>query len=555
MADAGSSEPQEFRKALGLFDSIMIVAGIMVGSGIFIVSAEISRQVGAAAWLLVVWTVTGLLTVAGALSYGELAAMMPQAGGMYVYLREAFSPLWGFLYGWTLLTVIQTGTIAAVAIAFARFSGVAFPWIGEAHYLVAPVALLPGYALSLSTAQALAIVVIVAICAINQYGVRWGKLVQNVFTVAKLVGMVALLVLGVLAFALHPEIWRANFSHAWQPKDVVSIGGVSALTSAGMFVAVCVSQTGSLFSADSWHDITFVAGEVRNPKRNLPLALGLGTGLVIALYLLCNLCYLAVLPLSAIQTAPGGPRGHIGGRDDLARQRATGDGAADYGEHLRHRERVDAGRSACLLRDGAGRFVLPQGRRLEPVQRSGLGAHTAVRVVGGAGAAENLRCDDGPVRQSVQQPAGLCDLGGAAVLHPDRGGTVSSAPDTAGGAAAVSCVGISLASGAVYRRRRGRAGGALLVPHRDDLAGFDHYRQRGAGLFCVTRAEPVRLVSRVLSAAPRSDILSDVPGAESKRIPKVSIRAAGSHEFARNGSHLGWRRGGWGPSPAQRMTR
>jgi APA family basic amino acid/polyamine antiporter len=305
MADAGSSEPREFRKALGLFDSIMIVAGIMVGSGIFIVSAEISRQVGSAGWLLVVWTVTGLLTVAGALSYGELAAMMPQAGGMYVYLREAFSPLWGFLYGWTLLTVIQTGTIAAVAIAFARFSGVAFPWIGEAHYLIAPIALLPGYAVSLSTAQALAIVVIVAICAINQYGVRWGKLVQNVFTVAKLVGMVALLVLGVVAFALHPEIWRANFSDAWQAKDVVSIGGLSALTAVGMFVAVCVSQTGSLFSADSWHDITFVAGEVRNPKRNLPLALGLGTGLVIALYLLCNLCYLAVLPLSAMQTAPG----------------------------------------------------------------------------------------------------------------------------------------------------------------------------------------------------------------------------------------------------------
>jgi APA family basic amino acid/polyamine antiporter len=302
--EAGTA-PQEFRKSLGLFDSIMIVAGIMVGSGIFIVSAEISRQVGSAAWLLTVWTVTGLLTVAGALSYGELAAMMPQAGGMYVYLREAFSPLWGFLYGWTLLTVIQTGTIAAVAIAFARFSSVAFPSIGESHYLIAPVALLPGYAVSLSTAQALAIAVIVTICAINHYGIRWGKLVQNVFTVAKLVGMIALLVLGVAAFVLHPEIWRANFAHAWQPKDVVSIGGLTAMTTTGMFVAVCVSQTGSLFSADSWHDITFVAGEVRNPKKNLPLALGFGTGLVIALYLLCNLCYLAVLPLGAIQAAPG----------------------------------------------------------------------------------------------------------------------------------------------------------------------------------------------------------------------------------------------------------
>jgi APA family basic amino acid/polyamine antiporter len=305
---AGGSVAQhagEFQRALGLFDSIMIVAGIMVGSGIFIVSAEISRQVGSSAWLLVVWGVTGLLTIAGALSYGELAAMMPEAGGMYIYLREAFSPLWGFLYGWTLLTVIQTGTIAAVAIAFARFSGVAFPAISESNYLIAPHALLPGYAVSFSTAQALAVVVIIAICAINQFGVQWGRIVQNVFTVAKLLGMVLLLALGAVAFFLHREIWRANFSNAWHPSNVVPIGGLSAITTFGMFVAVCVSQTGSLFSADSWHDITFVAGEVRNPKRNLPLALGLGTGLVIALYLLCNLCYLAVLPMHAIQTAPG----------------------------------------------------------------------------------------------------------------------------------------------------------------------------------------------------------------------------------------------------------
>src|ERR1700710_1585489 len=166
--------PPHFRKALGLFDSIMIVAGIMIGSGIFIVSAEITRQVGSSGWLLVAWVITGVLTVAGALSYGELAAMMPQAGGMYVYLREAFSPLLGFLYGWTLLTVIQTGTIAAVAIAFARFSGVLFPSISESHYLIAPVHLVPGYAISLSTAQLLAIVIIVLITVFNSYGVEWG---------------------------------------------------------------------------------------------------------------------------------------------------------------------------------------------------------------------------------------------------------------------------------------------------------------------------------------------------------------------------------------------
>lgn len=296
--------PTEFRKALGLFDSIMIVAGVMIGSGIFIVSAEISRQVGSAGWLLVAWAITGVLTVTGALSYGELAAMMPEAGGMYIYLREAFSPMLGFLYGWTMLTVIQTGTIAAVAIAFARFSGVLFPAMSETHYLVAPVHVLPGYAVSLSTAQALALAILVLAALVNSYGVNWGKLITNVFTVSKLVGMALLLVLGVWAFAAHPGVLRGNFAHAWTPVDVVSIRGASAVTAFGMFVALCVSQTGSLFSADAWHNVTFVAGEVRNPKRNLPLALGIGTSLVVVFYMLCNLCYLAALPLHGIQNAP-----------------------------------------------------------------------------------------------------------------------------------------------------------------------------------------------------------------------------------------------------------
>jgi len=294
----------EFHKALGLFDSVMIVAGIMVGSGIFIVSAEIARQVGSSGWLLVVWGITGVLTVSAALSYGELAAMMPHAGGMYVYLREALSPAVGFLYGWTLLTVIQTGTIAAVAIAFARFSGVVFPAISESRYLVSPMHVLPGYAVSLSTAQALAMAVILLIAVVNCYGVHWGKLIQNVFTVAKLAGMVLLLCLGGYAFLRSPAVFRANFADAWHPAPLVRLGHADVTTAFGMLVAVCVSQTGSLFSADSWHNVTFVAGEVRNPKRNLPLALALGTLLVITLYLLCNLCYLAVLPLHAIQTAP-----------------------------------------------------------------------------------------------------------------------------------------------------------------------------------------------------------------------------------------------------------
>ena len=295
----------DFKEALGLFDSIMVVAGVMVGSGIFIVSAEIARQVGSAGWLLVAWVITGVLTTFGALSYGELAAMMPRAGGMYVYLREAFSPLLGFLYGWTLLTVIQTGSIAAVAIAFARFSGILFPSISETHYLIAPIRILPGYALSLSTVQALALGVILLMCFINLRGVTWGKLVQNIFTVAKLSGMVVLLGLGAYAFLRNPWVLHANFATAWHPQNVSLIHTLTAASGFGMFVALCVSQTGSLFSADSWHNITFIAGEVRNPKRNLPLSLALGTFLVIALYLLCNLCYLAVLPVHGIQTAPG----------------------------------------------------------------------------------------------------------------------------------------------------------------------------------------------------------------------------------------------------------
>lgn len=283
----------------------MIVVGVMIGSGIFIVSAEISRQVGSSGWLLVVWLITGVLTIAGALSYGELAAMMPHAGGMYVYLREAFSPLLGFLYGWTLLTVIQTGTIAAVAIAFARFSGILIPAVREDNYILRPLHVLPRYAFSLSTAQLMAIAIILLIAFLNCRGVHWGKLVQNVFTVAKLLGMLALLVVGGIAWLLHPQMLHENFVSAWRPSNVTAVSGLQSASFFGIVVALCVSQTGSLFSADSWHDITFVAGEVRNPKRNLPLALALGTALVIVLYLLCNVCYLAVLPLHDIQTAPG----------------------------------------------------------------------------------------------------------------------------------------------------------------------------------------------------------------------------------------------------------
>ncbi len=290
-----------FRCGLGLFDSVMMVVGVMIGSGIFIVSAEMSRQIGCAGWLLAAWAVTGVLTLSGALTYGELAAMMPQAGGMYIYLREAFSPLWGFLYGWTLWTVIQTGTIAAVSIAFARFAGVLAPSISESHYLVAPLHISSRYAVSLSTAQVLAIGVIVLLTLTNSCGLDYGKLVQNTFTVAKMGALAALIVLGLTVGANSAAI-HANFDHAWTAQPSVSLAaGLTAMTASGLFVAICISQTGSLFSADSWHDITFVASEVKNPRRNLPLALAIGTSLVILLYMLANVAYLVTLPMATMQ--------------------------------------------------------------------------------------------------------------------------------------------------------------------------------------------------------------------------------------------------------------
>ncbi len=293
-----------FTRGLGLFDSTMVVVGVMIGSGIFIVSAEMSREIGSAGWLLVAWAAAGVLTIAGALAYGELAAMMPRAGGMYIYLREAFSPLWGFLYGWTLISVIQTGTIAAVSIAFARFSGVLFPTISEEHYLIRPIHVSAGYAFSLSYTQLVAIGVIAVLTWTNSRGLQYGKIVQNVFTIGKTIALLALIAVG---FTVGWN-WTAvhdNFGHAWAARGVSPIRGtLDATTAFGLFIALCVAQTGSLFSADSWHDITFTAGEVKDPKRNLPLCLFLGTSIVIVLYLLANVAYLVTLPLSAIQHAP-----------------------------------------------------------------------------------------------------------------------------------------------------------------------------------------------------------------------------------------------------------
>jgi APA family basic amino acid/polyamine antiporter len=295
-----------FIRGLGLLDSTMIVAGSMIGSGIFIVSAEMARQVGSPGWLLVAWVITGVLTVMAALSYGELAAMMPKAGGQYVYLREAFSPMWGFLYGWTLFMVIQTGTIAAVAVGFARYFGVLWPTLSESRYIVRPIHLGSSYAISLSTAQLVGLLLIALLTWMNTRGLRLGKVVQNVFTFAKTGALIALIVLGLL-IGWKAMAVSANFGNFWAVRgklQAVGPNGLTAITTFGLFVAICVSQTNSLFSADAWNNITFTAGEVKNPRRNIPLSLAIGTTLVIALYLLANIAYLVTLPFETIQTVP-----------------------------------------------------------------------------------------------------------------------------------------------------------------------------------------------------------------------------------------------------------
>ena len=312
-ATPGRSKEEKtgFIRELGFLDSTMIVAGSMIGSGIFIVPAEIARQVGSAGWLLAVWVVTGLLTIAAALSYGELAAMMPKAGGQYVYLREAYSPLWGVLYGWPLFLVIQTGTIAAVAVGFARFLGVLFPAVSPESWILPPIKLSESYAVSLSMQQLVGILLIVFLTWLNTRGIRLGKLIQNTFTSAKTLSLLALIVLGILVGRNSAAI-AANFTDLWTPHDVTTIkpdfaiaAPIAATAGAfGLFIAFCVAQVGSLFSSDAWNNITFTAGEVKNPKRNVPLSLAAGTGLVITLYFLANVAYLCTLTLQQIQTAP-----------------------------------------------------------------------------------------------------------------------------------------------------------------------------------------------------------------------------------------------------------
>lgn len=272
-------------KQLSLFDSTAIIAGSMIGSGIFIVSAEIARQVETPGMLILAWVVTAIITILGALSYGELAAAMPKAGGQYIYIKEAFGPLYGFLYGWTLFTVIQTGTIAAVAVAFAKFTGVFLPEISGTN------AVFNLGSFSISSQQVLAVGLIILLSLYNFREVKAGALLQNIFTITKVAALLSLVILG-LYFGIKSGNGFSNFSPAF--PDIIT------LTTIGVFGA---AMTGSLFSADAWNNITFTAGEIRNPQRNIPLSMLMGTSIVLIIYILANFAYLFVLPIEQIQTA------------------------------------------------------------------------------------------------------------------------------------------------------------------------------------------------------------------------------------------------------------
>jgi APA family basic amino acid/polyamine antiporter len=305
-----------FVQGMGLFSATAIVMGSMIGSGIFIVSADMSRVLGSPALLIAAWLVTALMTVIGALSYGELAAMMPKAGGQYVYLRESLGPIWGFLYGWTLFLVIQTGTIAAVGVAFGKFLGVFFPSVSQTNWIWH----VGSGNVGLSTVGLTAIVVITLLTLLNTRGIRLGAAVQNVFTSAKVLALLGVIAVGVLLHVLaHDKAGQMeNFGPHWQnfwagagisvrhPVDIGSffgLGGGSAMV--GIFTLIAVVQVGSLFSSDAWNNVTFTAGEIKNPKRNLPLSLAIGTGTVLLLYIACNFVYLMVLPMM------GSPDAHI----------------------------------------------------------------------------------------------------------------------------------------------------------------------------------------------------------------------------------------------------
>jgi basic amino acid/polyamine antiporter, APA family len=287
--------PNTFKQTFGLFDATMIVAGSMIGSGIFIVSADISRNVGSAGWLILVWLLTGFMTLTAAVSYGELSGMYPKAGGQYVYLKEAYNPLVGFLYGWSFFAVIQTGTIAAVGVAFSKFAAYLIPGISETNVLFH----LGSF--SISAAQIVSMVLIVFLTWFNTRGTQGGKIVQTFFTSAKLLSLFGLILVGFFMFK--KEVFSANWTNAWQVQSLAKDGTISSYVGLGVMGAIAAAMVGSVFSSDAWNNVTFIAGEIKNPKRNIGLSLFLGTLIVTLIYVTINIVYTGVLPMQQIASA------------------------------------------------------------------------------------------------------------------------------------------------------------------------------------------------------------------------------------------------------------
>ncbi|MET7000642.1 APC family permease [Chitinophaga defluvii] len=293
------NQNNSFKPSLSLLDATMIVAGSMIGSGIFIVTAEIARSVGGAGWITAMWLLAGLVTLIAALSYGELSGMYPKAGGQYVYLREAYNPFIAFLFGWTQFGIIQTGTIAAVAVAFAKFTAYLIPAFSEQNILY------DGGFIKISAAQIVAIISIILLTQINSKGVKNGKLIQTTFTLAKILSLFGLIIFGLLIGAKQ-EVWDANWVNAWDASALKQMNGqvvTTAITGLAFLGAVAVSMKGSLFSSDAWNNVTFIAAEIKNPYKNIGRALFLGTLIVTIIYVSANLMYLAVLPLHEIAFA------------------------------------------------------------------------------------------------------------------------------------------------------------------------------------------------------------------------------------------------------------
>ena len=441
----------------------------MIGSGIFLVDADIARTANSPALVLGAWVVTGILTVIGALSYGELAAMMPKAGGQYVYLRESLGPLWGFLYGWTLFLVIQTGTIAAVCVAFGKFLGVFFPSISTTHWLwhiahVPPVKVGPmvlgNMEIGVNTANLTGIVIVFFLAFVNMFGVKLGAIIQNVFTSAKALSLAALVLL-TLTVGRNATAMAANFGQrgiefwknaGWSALHPVQVGIGGPIVLVNLLVILAVVQVGSLFSADAWNNITFTAGEVKNPRRNIPLSLIMGTGFVVTVYFLATLGYLMVLPMH------GDPHGatalargmQFASEDrvataalevDVPLGRRIPDGGCDPDLDLRMRERnVTCGR-AGLLRHEPGWPVLQIRRQVEREVQDALGWSLCAGLL-----------DRAAMRLRLLQPvARLHHLRRACLLHPDDHRIVRAARQTAWGKPAIQGARLSGSPCALYR--------------------------------------------------------------------------------------------------------